>query len=342
MTRTLTDLLAAVDTAKLRSSPARMRATLTGVAAQGTACWTGPLPTLLETLYEVARVDVCLARLVEGHADALRIIDQASGHARAGVYGVWASRSAGTGLRVDRPAVGSGGGVSRDSVSAWRLHGELRFASGIGLIDRALASAVVDEEHHLLVDIDAADVVADETSWNTWAMDASRSLTVDVDTVASEQSQVGHVDFYLSRPGFAVGGLAVAAVWAGGARQVVDTVAASLRQFPTTPHQHRRLGLMEHSAWVAELAVSSTGAGLDTLAPDLAAALIARARTAVVLACDTVLAEAPLIVGPGGLSRNPRLARVLADLGIYVRQHHLDNELTRLGATTIGSEGSSE
>ena len=88
--------------------------------------WTGPLDQLVTALHEVARVDLALARLVEGHADAMRILAQAGAVAGPGVYGVWASRSAGTGAA----AVGEGG--------RWRLTGEVRFASGIGLIDRAL------------------------------------------------------------------------------------------------------------------------------------------------------------------------------------------------------------
>jgi hypothetical protein len=331
VTTTFPDLLASIDTAKLRSSEVEMRSALVSVATRGEQLWTGPLEPLLDALQQVARVDVCLARLVEGHADALRIIEQAGASPQQGVYGVWASRSAGTGLSVSRVDMG---GDEADE-ARWRLHGELRFASGIGLIDRALASAVLDENHHLLFDIDATDVDADESSWNSAAMDASRSFTVAVDTIGSTSSQVGDVDFYLSRPGFVVGGLAVAAVWAGGTRHLVDTVAAGLARFPASPHQLRRLGLMEHSAWNAELAVSSTARRLARLKPDQAAEEIARARTAVVLACDKVVAEAPLIVGPGGLSRNARLARGLADLGIYVRQHHLDNELTRLGTTAI-------
>ena len=89
---------------------------------------------------------------MEGHADGLRILDQAGGSPAAGVYGVWASRSAGTGLRAGRVAGG------------WHLSGELRFASGIGLIDRALVPGWVDEDHPLLFDIDAGAATADEST----------------------------------------------------------------------------------------------------------------------------------------------------------------------------------
>ncbi len=50
-----------------------------------------------------------------------------------------------------------------------------------------------------------------------------------------------------------------------------------------------------------------------------------------VLACDQVVDEAGRVVGPGGLSGDARLARTLADLTIYVRQHHLDGTLESLG-----------
>jgi hypothetical protein len=325
----LTALLGAVDTAKLRSVPGEMRAALKAAAAAGGQAWTGPLEGLVSALSEVGRVDLCLARLVEGHADALRIIDEAGASAAEGLYGVWASRSAGTGLRL------------RAMTGGWLLEGELRFASGVGLIDRCLVSASLDADHHLLFDVDldarAEGIDVDESSWNTTAMDASRSLTVRFATQVAPADQVGGRDFYLSRPGFAVGGLGVAAVWAGGARQVADAVADGLRAFTPTPHQQRRLGAMAQAVWTADLAVSSTARALTDTAPDRVPGEVARARTAVVLGCDTVLEQAPLVVGPGGLSTDARLARALADLTIYVRQHHLDAETTRLGAALLAS-----
>jgi hypothetical protein len=62
---------------------------------------------------------------------------------------------------------------------------------------------------------------------------------------------------------------------------------------------------------------------------------VAHARTAVATAADRALDEAAKVVGPGGLSRNGRLARAVADLGIYVRQHHLDGELEQAGRRAL-------
>ncbi|MBA3232698.1 MAG: hypothetical protein H0T17_01925 [Propionibacteriales bacterium] len=310
---------------KLRSSPQHMRASLREVASAGKGVWTAGLPELVPVLVEVARVDLCLARLVEGHADALRIIQQAGGRPRDGVYGVWASRSAGTGVK----AVDLGG--------TWQLSGELRFASGVDLVDRALVPVWLDRDHHLLMDIAADMVVPDPGSWQTSAMDASRTLTVRLDLESVKTEPLGSTDFYLGRPGFVVGGLCVAAVWAGGAHHVVDVVTASIRPFTMTSHQLRRIGVMEQAAWQAQTALDTVVRRLSNLPEESVAREIGMARSAVVTACEVVIHEATRVVGPAGLSRDVRLARALHDLSIYIRQHPLDNELERLGEYAVAT-----
>ena len=315
-----TDLTAGLVADDLRSGADRMRDGLVPVTQRGHATWTGPLDELVAALVDVARVDLALARLVEGHADALRILDQAGCSPGAGVYGVWASRSAGTGVRAE--SVDGG----------WHLHGELRFASGVSIIDRALVPGWVDEDHHLLFDIDAGTPTADESTWRTAAMDASRSFTVALD--ADCAGPVGPRDFYLQRPGFVVGGLCVAAVWAGGLQQIVDLVTDGIRAFSPSAHQLRRIGAMEQAQWQANAALVAVLPAITEQRPGWADD-VAHARTAVAAACDEVLDEAGKVVGPGGLSRNGRLARAVADLGIYVRQHHTDLELEQAGRRAL-------
>jgi hypothetical protein len=316
-----TDLVAGLDGDDLRSGDDPMRKGIAEVVARGAEAWTGPFPQLVAALHEVARTDLALARIVEGHADAMRILDQAGGSPEPGVYGVWASRSAGTGAA----AVPEGDG-------RWRLTGEVRFASGIGLIDRALVPGWTDDGHHLLLDVLAASATADRSTWQTAAMDASRSFSVTVDV--AELEPVGPPNFYLDRPGFVVGGLGVAAVWAGGIHQLVDLVTTGLARFDPTPHQLRRVGVMEQARWEAEgavrLAVDAVASERPGWEHD-----VAHARTAVATAADRALDEAAKVVGPGGLSRNGRLARAIADLGIYVRQHHLDGELEQAGRRAL-------
>lgn len=304
----------------VRTSAEAMRDAVRQVAAEHAEVWVGPFDALVSTLTGLGRLDLCLGRLVEGHADAMRILDQAGATPRGGVYGVWASRSAGTGVKASPDGHG------------WRLSGESRFSSGIDLIDRALVPGWVDDDTHLLFDVDATAVQPDRTSWHTSAMDASRSFTVGVDVAAREDDIVGPSGFYLGRPGFAVGGLEVAAVWLGGAQCVLDEVVAGLRRFSPTAHQLRRVGAMEQAIWQARVAVDSVVRRLPDLHADALGRETAAARTAVVETCERVVDEAGRIVGPAGLSGNARLARTLADLTIYARQHHVDLTLQALGS----------
>lgn len=311
--------LACVSADAVRSSTGAMRGAVRAIAERHGDMWTGPFPRLAEALTELGRVDLCLARLVEGHADALRILDQADTDPRPGVYGVWASRSAGTGVR----ALTSGAG--------WRLDGELRFASGIDVIDRALLPGWLDERSHLLFDVPLDGIEADRATWRTGAMDASRSFTVRVDLACQATDVVGIENFYLDRPGFHVGGLGVAAVWTGGAASVLEQVSAGLRRFDPSTHQLRRLGVMEQAVWQARTAVEVTAHRLPGLDGDDLARETSTARSCVVDACDRVLDEAARIVGPGGMSGDARLARTVSDLAIFVRQHHVDLAAEALG-----------
>ena len=308
---------------ELRGSVEAMRAAVRRLAEERRDVWVGPFPEMARALAEVARVDLALARLLEGHVDALRILAQAGAIPRPGVYGVWASRSAGTGVRAEVQG------------ERWRLTGESRFSSGIDVIDRALVPGWVDERTHLLFDLDAGAVEPDRDSWHTAAMDASRSFTVRVDLSARPDDVVGPPGFYLDRRGFPIGGLEVAAVWAGGAQSVLEQVVAGLRRFEPTGHQLRRVGVMEQAVRQAHQAVEATAARL----PDLEGAALVRetavARTAVVQAAEQVLDEATRVVGPAGLSGNARLARTVADLTIYLRQHHLDATLEQLGRDAL-------
>lgn len=321
--------LASVSAERVRSSTEAMREVVLEVATRNADVWAAPFPEVVDALVELGRVDLALARLVEGHADAMRILAQAGADARPGVYGVWASRSAGTGVRAVRSGTG------------WRLTGELRFASGIDLVDRALLPGWVDRDTHLLFDAPVGRFDPDRSTWHTTAMEASRSFTVHADLLCDGADVVGPENFYLERPGFLVGGLGVAAVWAGGARSVLEQVASGLRRFEPSTHQLRRLGVMEQAVWQACTAVDAAAVRLPGLAGEALALETSAARTCVVTACEQVVDEAEHVVGPGGMSTDARLARTLADLAIFVRQHHVDLAHEALGRHALATRETS-
>ena len=300
--------------------------------------WSG----LVGGLLAVGRTDIPLSRLAEGHVDALRILAQAGVGPRPDqLYGVWASRSAGTGMA----AVADGDRL--------RLSGTIRFASGAGVIDRALVPVWPDESTHLLVDLATGELPVDRDQWRTAAMQVSQSHTVRVDDVVVPIADVvGAENFYLGRPAFLPGGVGVAAVWAGGLGRVLDVTVAMLKGRAVSPAQDLRLGRARLQLVAALTAVRAAGARLDELlggatsgpttngepaartSADGAeiAAVSAEARAVVAGAVMTALAEIRALAGPAGLAFDPDLGHALDDLGLYVAQLNGDAEATRLGA----------
>lgn len=289
--------------------------------------WAG----LVEGLLRVGRADIPLGRLVEGHVDALRILAQVDAAPSSGArYGVWASRSAGTGLA----AVADG--------DTLRLDGTIRFASGAGVIDRALVPVWVDADTHLLLDLAVDGLPVDRSHWLTSAMRVSQTHTVPVtDLVVSTDDVVGAPNFYLGRPEFLPGGVGVAAVWAGGLCRVLDVTTTMLAGRPVTPAQDVRLGRSRIQLVGALTAVRSAGHRLDELQVERAttdaarrevAEVSAEARAVVAYAVVAALTEIRVLAGPAGLAFDPDLGHALDDLGLYVAQLNVDAEATRLGA----------
>jgi len=275
---------------------------------------------LVEELLALGRTDVALAKLAESHVDAVRILDQAGSRPEPGaLYGVWASRSARTGLAATESADGG-----------LEVSGTLRFTSGGGLLDRALVPVWLDEDHHVLLDLDVTGLDYDMSFWRTAAMAPSRTSEVRVERLAVLASaQRGPVDFYLSRPGFWAGGAGVAACWAGGAARVVDV----LRAFHPRPNpaQQVRFGAMRADLAVAAGAVRAGARLLDDPTTDTTAVAL-EVRTVVVQAVHRVLASARLLTGPTGLALDDDVAHAVPDLELYTLQHNLDAALADLGA----------
>ncbi len=172
----------------------------------------------------LASEDLSLARLAEGHADALAILVEADQDAPySGVsYGGGQSRTGSQ--RVTATPVPGG----------WRLSGEKPFCSGSGVIDRALVTAEAPDGYRLF-DVEVDEVVIDKVpeSWPAVGMADSVSETLCFGgTVVSERHAVGQPGFYTERPGFWFGACGVASCWYGGALGLMRAVLASVGAEP--------------------------------------------------------------------------------------------------------------
>ncbi|WP_224388393.1 acyl-CoA dehydrogenase [Pseudonocardia sp. ICBG1293] len=286
----------------------------------------GATATRWARLARIARRDLPVARLAEGHADAVAIL---ADHHRAPVegatYGVWASRSGG-GARYDTGPDGP------------RLTGTVRFCSGTHLLDRALVVAGARDGTRL-VDLDlAAPQVERVTAWHAAGMAASDTHDVVLhDVPVPAGTVVGGPDAYTARPGFAHGGAGVAAVWLGAAAAIVDHVAVPLRTTGPDPHRLAALGAVHTAVAAADALLVVTAARIDADPTNAHHDAVATVRAAVERACRTVLDAAPEIAGVAVLAGSALLSARLADLQIYLRQHHGGRDLADLGRAVLAA-----
>lgn len=288
--------------------------------------WAGFEPDVLQQrirgLIYIARHDMGLSRLAEGHLDALSILQEAGVEPSAGaLYGIWAS-----GGPADTTHL-----LGSDNLT---LTGIKPFCSGAGLVDRAL---IWVNSAHALVEIDiaahAARIDWDDSAWRVDALAGIRTCKGVFDAVPVA-AVIGDGDWYFERPGFWLGALCPAACWAGGALGLLDYAQAVTRNDAIS---HAHIGRMLAGAFAMESALQTAAApasyGAMTLHNAHTRALAARHLTE--RASTQIVDEFSRLLGPRPLVNEPAIARRIQELQIYQRQCHGDRDLAELGAKTL-------
>ena len=283
----------------------------------------------LDLLAAVGSGDLTVARVLEPHLDALTILAEAGMVAAAGTWGVFAAEAPGSVLRAE-PA-GSG----------WTLSGVKPWCSLAGVLDRALVTATLEGGRRLFaVDLRHPGVVPRDVAWVARGLRDVVSTPVGFDAVPAEP--VGGTGWYVERPGFGWGAIRVASCWLGGAAGVLDDLRTDLATRPD-PGEIRlfSLGVCDAALWAAERVTTDAGRAIDAGEADGAAGslLAARVRAVVAEAAETVLLASGHARGPAPLAFDERHARRVADLGLYLRQHHAERDLAALGRSVLHADG---
>lgn len=275
-----------------------------------------------EALAALARRDLSLARLCEGHTDAVAILAELAGPAPAAGsrWGVWAAQPPGPSLSARPVATG------------WRLSGTKRYCSGARVCTHALVTAKTPDGHRLFA-VAAEDLRPVEGSWPATGMAASDTLDVRFDDVAGEP--VGPVEGYVRRPGFHQGGAGVAACWYGGAKGVAETLLAAAGEREVGPHALAHLGAVDVALRTAKAALEEAADKIDADPRDLKNAGRTRSlrlKTLVEAVATDVMGRVGRALGAGPLGHDAAHGRRVADLTVYLRQHHAERDLAALGA----------
>jgi hypothetical protein len=146
---------------------------------------------------------------------------------------------------------------------------------------------------------------------------------------------VGGPGGYTGRPGFAHGGAGVAACWYGGARGVGQTLLAAAARRDVGPHALAHLGAVDIALGTARAALDTAAAEIDADPDDLrdgGRLRALRVRALVESVASEVMLRVGRALGAGPLSHDEAHSRRVADLTVYLRQHHAERDLAELGA----------
>ncbi|MDW5377978.1 acyl-CoA dehydrogenase family protein [Halomonas sp. HP20-15] len=282
-------------------------------------------------LAAVASHDLGLAKLFEGHTDALAIIDEWSAQEclpPSGLIGMWAAEPPFARVSItDNPS--SSGPCAQAPSRQVRLDGRKAWCSGAPVLSHALITAWHGEHQRLvLVELEQPGVTISNEGWEAVGMAATASVDVLFD--GARGMLVGPPDGYLQRYGFWHGGAGIAACWFGGARRLVETLQAKGAR-SDDPHLSAHLGAVDVALASGAAMLRESAQWIDAN-PGRDAWLVAeRTRAKIEQVVEQVIHHCGRGLGAGPYCRDPAFARMVADLPVYVRQSHAEHDLAGIG-----------
>lgn len=275
-----------------------------------------------QVLATLGAVDLTVARAVEPHLDAVAILHEAQEQrllADTCTWGVYAAEGPRR-LRAQRDREG------------WSLEGEKPWCSLAGSVSHALLTAWVDDDRRALFAVrldDPGIFPLDGPGWVARGLSHVTSTGLRLDDVWAEP--VGGPGWYLERPGFWWGGVGVAAVWYGATVAVARRLREACARREPDQVALLHLGRVDTLLATGRAALREAAEGGDA-EPSLVAA---RTRQVVADAAAEVLDVVGRALGPGPLATEEEHARRVADLQLYLRQHHAERDLARQGELVL-------
>lgn len=302
---------------------------------------------LLRILASIGGADLALGRIVEGHVNALILINafateeqqqSAANDVHAGLlFGVW---NTGESEPVHL----------RNQGMQWTLEGAKTFATGVGIIQRPIVTAEAQGWRMTMPRMEARDVAPfvriDAGSWHPFGMESSQSLTIEFKGAHLLPADLlgSPGDFYRD-PLFRGGAIRFAAVQTGMLLRLTEAFAdwVTARGRQGDPYQIARLGEMQLLAQDAVLWIERAAAVAEQCmhphAPAADAKRMVRVanmtRLAIQRAANALLAHVIAGVGAHGLLRPARFERMIRDLTMYLRQPNPDGTLADVGRSLL-------
>lgn len=282
-------------------------------------------------LATLAAYDLTVARAVEPHVDALTILGEADHPLRAQAaqfgWGVYAAE--GPSQRLE----------ARRGDDGWVLEGRKPWCSLARDLDRALVTAWTGERTRRLFAVDLTDrrITTGDEPWAARGLVTVDSPSIVCDSVPAVP--VGDDGWYLSRPGFAVGGMRVAAVWFGAAVALGRTLRQSASRREPDQIARMHLGAVDAALHRSRCVLADAAARVREGVPSDLGATALHTRSAVRRGAEEVMDRVAHALGPAPLVRDAAHAARVADLTVYLRQEHAERDDAALGAAVLDGSG---
>ena len=293
----------------------------------------------LDALRHLGRANLSVARLFEGHMNAVKLIAlYADDRQRAAAFG-----------QVRRGALlGVWGADDPDDLTMTyagekiRLSGAKRFASGLGLINEAIVIASDGDggTHMLLAPADARKR-SDASGWRMAGMRATRSGRYDFSgLVLSADSRIGQKGDYLREPHFEGGIWRYCAAHLGGAEALYTSMLDQLtaRGRADDFDQRRRIVACATALETSRLWLRRCAKEIE--APDAApgkAALALLAREVTEDACRTAIEIVDRSLGMAAHEEGSTVERMKRDLALFLCQAAPDAKRERAGRALVAA-----
>jgi hypothetical protein len=273
-------------------------------------------------LADLAGEDLSLARLAKSHADARAILSELGTPAppAGSRWGVWTAPPADAEL------------TARQDGEGWWLDGIKQYCPGARTCTHALVTATASDGHRLFT-VSTRDLWPLPGTWRAIGLAASDTLDVSFDGIAAEP--LGEPGRYTARPGFAHASAEVTACWYGGARALGQTLRAAATQRDIGPYALAHLGAIDTALHTARMALDQAAAEIDADPGDREGGGRSRALRLQILIeaiATDVMRRVGRALGADPLCRDAGYSRRVADLTVYLRQHHAERDLAQLGA----------
>lgn len=306
-----------------------------------------------QALAMVSAHDLSLAKLYEGHTDALAILSELQApdelfaasplaasaeptaeHGAIGkpVWGVWAAEAPGCRVVIQPDPVLPAGRV--------RLQGRKAWCSGARTGSHGLLTAWWPGEQPgpqlVAVTLAQREVEVSDGGWQAVGMNGSASVEVSFDGAVGQC--VGGVGAYLSRPGFWQGGAGIAACWYGGAMGLAGALHRALAETEPArrdPFRVAAAGRVDVTLRTTAALLREAARWIDSHPHADARAVALRARLAAVACAEVVLHEVGEALGAAPLCRNRQFAQAAADLPVFIRQSHGQSDYAALGSAAV-------